>query len=99
MNLPSDQTAVTDRLEVMLESSCGLLMTLESVRTWAHGPMPDVVVMQAHLEQAIASLRRLISELRMARNETVSPVALGFIVASPIKRRPHTREPRPRRTA
>jgi len=71
-----------DHIEIALEESCGALMMLESIGARADKAAPLSAV-QACVEQAILALRQVIGELRMARSEAMSPIALGFVIASP----------------
>jgi hypothetical protein len=88
-----------DYVQNALEATCDALMALESIRVapGARGRSSELQV-----AQAIASLRQAISELRLARGEEESMVALGFVVGtSPQRRgkRPRVPQARPRRTA
>ncbi len=72
-----------DEAEIALEASCGVLIMLESIRRHADDSAGEFVGVQGHVQQAIESLRGVIMQLRMAHSETVFPMALGFVAASP----------------
>jgi hypothetical protein len=74
-------------VEMALEVSCGVLMTLESLRRHPGGPAADLSEGQPHLQKAIESVRGAIAELRVAHSKTASPLALGFVADSQIDRR------------
>ncbi|MGA2009947.1 MAG: hypothetical protein ABSH51_05340 [Solirubrobacteraceae bacterium] len=71
-----------DRVETALEASCGVLVTLESIHRHADESTSELLTVQAHVQQAIESLRRAIAELRLARTKSPSPMALGFVAAA-----------------
>jgi hypothetical protein len=88
-----------DYVQNALEATCDALMTLETIRA-APGPRSGSSELQ--VAQAIASLRQAIIELRLARGEEESAVALGFVVRTSPQRRAKRRpvpQARPRRTA
>jgi len=84
-----------DHVELALEESCSALVTLESIS--ARGdPAAEPLPVYAYVHQAIESLRRAINELRLSRSQSSSPIALGFVMAPPRRKRSQSR---PRRTA
>jgi signal transduction histidine kinase len=89
----SGELGPTYDLQTALEASCGVLMLLETIRRDGEQSAGAVARVQAHLQQSIESVRRSITQLRMARSEMVSPMALGFVVASPLDRRSQRTEP------
>ena len=78
-----------DDFETAIEASCGALMVVEVIRSHAPASADEVASVQARLQEAIECLRRAITQLRMARSETVFPLAAGFVAASPLDRRFH----------
>ena len=70
-----------------LEATCDALMTLESIAVTLGdgGGEPGVPV---SVSQAIASLRRAIGDLRLARGADESVLALGFVVDTSPGRHP-----------
>jgi hypothetical protein len=68
-----------DHVYSALEATCDALMTLESVAV-ALGDRGGEAGVPVHVAQAIASLRRAIRDLRLARGTEESAVALGFVV-------------------
>jgi hypothetical protein len=84
MTHPYDQRPARDQVETALEASCGLLMTLETIRNHAGDSAAEFANAQALLAQAIESLREAITEVRMARG--AGPIALGFVAEPPVDR-------------
>jgi hypothetical protein len=82
------ETSACDQFESVLEASCGILVTLESIRVQTGAAADEVAKVQSHIHQAIASLRGAIAELRMACSSTGSPAVLGFVAAPPGQERP-----------
>jgi len=103
MTQPDDCRPAPDHFQTALEASCGALITLESIYAQtAHGPI-DGSTLQPQLTEAIESLRQATAELRLARDDEPSALALGFVLRSArggsrAGSRP-TRHPSPRRTA
>jgi hypothetical protein len=87
-----------DYVQNALEATCDALMTLESIRG---APGARGYSSELQVTQAIASLRQAISELRLARGNEESMVALGFVVGTAPERRDQRprSQARPRRTA
>jgi hypothetical protein len=87
-NRPHYYEQAHDNFETALEASCGILMALESIRGHACDSAGGAVSAHARVQEAIEPLRLAITQLRIARSETVFPMALGFVAASPVNRRP-----------
>lgn len=99
MTHPRDYLFVLDRIEAALEATCDALMTLQSVDT-----LPSIAndPGEVHVAQAISHLRQAVDELRDARSERQTGLALGFVVASDRResgRRDSASQSSPRRTA
>jgi hypothetical protein len=79
MTHPRDYLPNLDRIEVALEAACDALMTLQSIDVLpgasenGHG--------KGHVTQAISHLRHAIDELRDARAQGQTGLALGFVLA------------------
>jgi hypothetical protein len=82
MQTPQDDREKPDRFETALEASCGVLVTLESIYGHADASAGELMNLQTHLQQAIESVRRAITELRLARTKAPAPMALGFVAAA-----------------
>jgi hypothetical protein len=83
MTQPQQQLQDADMLQAALESSCDVLMTLQSIEHSVHAGENSTP--HVHLARAIDGLRRTISELRLAREEEASIVGLGFVVRSDLE--------------
>jgi hypothetical protein len=89
----------SDDVEAALDASCGALMTLQSMRMQAQDSAASALTEQVHVQHAIDSLRQAILELRMARRQVASAIALGFVIASPGARTSWARAPSTQRFA
>ncbi|MBV8946736.1 MAG: hypothetical protein JO286_25550 [Solirubrobacterales bacterium] len=65
-------------LEAALEASCATLVTLEATKT----ELGDAPVVEARLEDAIASLRQAIAAIRVVQAAEANALALGFVLAA-----------------
>ena len=75
-----DGSPTPDHVHTALEESCGALITLESIRARMADAGVDIRSMQGHITEAIDSLTQAIGELRLARDEQASALALGFVL-------------------
>jgi hypothetical protein len=75
-----DTQAATDHLEKALECGCVALITLEAMRARANDVSEDLELVQGQINGVIESLRAALGELRAARGEESSAVALGFVL-------------------
>jgi len=66
-----------DHIEAALEASCDTLVALEVIVALASCDRRG----KEQATRAIKSLQRAISELRLAYDEHVSPLARGFVIA------------------
>ena len=103
---PRDYLPALDQIEAALEATCGALVTLESVKSNLPDDSNDPDGMRSHLGLAMASLRHVIEELRLAENNGAYALAIGFVLngrrrASPRVDAlpPNPNQSRPRRMA
>ncbi|MBV9337213.1 MAG: hypothetical protein JO262_11175 [Solirubrobacterales bacterium] len=90
-------------LEVALEASCATLVALEAIKA----EVRDAPLVEAQLDDAIASLREAIAAIRAVHGANAAALALGFVLeadegwaqARSGQRRARRRQWRPRRTA
>jgi hypothetical protein len=80
MKQPLDFRPTPDHVRAALEASCGALIALELIRARMTDAADDVRSMQGHITEAIDSLTQAIGELRLARDDQASAVALGFVL-------------------
>jgi hypothetical protein len=89
--MTSSDRSRSDHVQNALEATCDALMTLEAI-----GVVEDAAGSpgkRVRLAQAIASLRRGVTELRLAHGADESVVALGFVVDTGPERRPGAAPP------
>ena len=77
----------SDNVDAALEASCGVLMTLQSLRVNAPGLLATSGDL-AHVQRAIDSVHRAIEELRLTRRGGANPAAFGFVMPLSQARRP-----------
>ena len=100
-----DHARVTlDRIEAALDAACGALVTVDSITPGAGAGLSDTDGMQRHLGLAIRSLREAIAELRLARSNGSSALAIEFVLkgnagAPRGSVKPDPGQTKPRRTA
>jgi hypothetical protein len=93
-------------LEAALEATCATLMALESARLAGGKAAAEASAVQLQINNAIASVRSAMSELRALADVETSTLAFGFVLADPEwsrtqarRRQAGARHLRPRRTA
>jgi hypothetical protein len=74
-----DTHLASHHLEKALECSCVALMTLESMRARTSDVTNEIRLAQGQIKELIESLRAALDDLRRARGEKSSPLALGFV--------------------
>lgn len=92
----------SNSLHNALEASCDALMVLQSMESRDTGSDGSGYPATRHLLHAIDSLRNAIAQLRMARDENASLIALGFVLRDDcvqVRGARSERHVRPRRTA
>jgi hypothetical protein len=72
--------ATSDHLEKALECGCVALITLEATRARATGMTEDLQLVHDQINELIESVRAALDELRRARGQESSAVALGFVL-------------------
>jgi uncharacterized protein Yka (UPF0111/DUF47 family) len=93
----ADTLSLLDELETALDSSCGALMALESLRAQAVKFAPEIGSVQEELTRTITSLMDAVAELRSLQGKRTSVVAFGFVLEA--DRGVYRDQVRPRRTA
>ncbi len=81
--------SASDHLQTALEAGCDALITLQALDarlTGDGGSTPPATLDEAssrvQLTQAIEALRAAISELRLARDQDLSALGLGFVMGT-----------------
>jgi hypothetical protein len=75
-----DTQLASHHLEKALECSCVALITLESMRARTSDVTNEIRLVQGQINELIESLRAALDDLRRARGEESSPLALGFVL-------------------
>jgi hypothetical protein len=107
VNVEPTPPSTTDHLQTALEAGCDALITLQALSSRVSlvagsGGVLDAVRAGVQLTHAIDALRASIGELRLARDNELSGLGLGFVLAEhqePAKQAAPEDYTRPRRTA
>ena len=75
-----DTELASHHLEKALECSCVALITLESMRDRTGDVANEIGSVHGQISELIESLRAALDDLRRARGEESSPLALGFVL-------------------
>ncbi len=79
MPFTTDSRTATDHVQAALETVCGVLVTLETIRARTSIGDLDSSGANSLVAASIQSLRQTADLLRSAQQENASPLALGFI--------------------
>ncbi len=75
-----DTQLASHHLEKALECSCVALITLESMRARTGEVTEEIGLVHSQITELIESVRAALDDLRRARGEDSSPLALGFVL-------------------
>jgi hypothetical protein len=80
MTQPRNPQLASQHLEQALECACAASITLGSMRPRTSDATSQIRLVQGQINELIESLRAALDDLRRARGEQSSPLALGFVL-------------------